>query len=38
MVREDGTYPIADLAKDSINVSVVQTRVRAVNGDNPSRT
>ena len=35
MVREDGTYPVAELAKDTISVSVVQTRVRAVRGDNP---
>ena len=35
MVREDGTYATAELAKDSINASVVQTRVHGVNGDNP---
>jgi predicted amidohydrolase len=35
MVREDGTYPVAPLRKDAINVAVVQTRVHGVNGDNP---
>ena len=35
MVREDGTYPTAELRRDQINAAVVQTRVGGVNGDNP---
>ncbi len=33
MVREDGTYPVAKLRKDTITASVVQTRVQGVRGD-----
>ena len=32
MVREDGTYPTADLRKDAITAAVVQTRVQGVRG------
>ena len=32
MVREDGTYPTAELRKDAITASVVQTRVQGVRG------
>jgi predicted amidohydrolase len=35
MVREDGSYPVAPLRKDSINAAVVQTRVSGVDGANP---
>jgi len=36
MVRHDGTYETVPLAKDSIAVAVVQTRVTGVDGDNPA--
>lgn len=35
MVREDGTYPTVPLRKDRITISVVQTEVHGVPGDNP---
>ena len=35
MVREDGTYDCVPLEKDMVSVSVVQTRVTGVDGDNP---
>ena len=35
MVREDGTYPVVDLRRDTIVASVVQTHVNGVNGANP---
>lgn len=35
MVRPDGTYPTVDLRQEHIAVSVVQTRVGAVDGGNP---
>lgn len=37
MVRPDGRYDTVPLAKDVINLGVVQTRVRAVDGKNPAR-
>ncbi len=35
MVRHDGTYALVPLRKDKIAVGVIQTPVRAVDGDNP---
>ena len=35
IVREDGTYPVAELRRPMIFVSAVQTRVGGVNGANP---
>ena len=35
MVREDGTYPTVPLRKERVTVSVVQTEVHGVPGDNP---
>ena len=32
MVRQDGTYPSLPLKKDTINVSIAQTRVNGVDG------
>ena len=32
MVREDGTYPVEPLRRDTIVASVVQTHVNGVNG------
>ena len=37
MVREDGTYPVVELRRDMIAVSVVQTRVQGVDGNNAAR-
>jgi predicted amidohydrolase len=35
MVREDGTYPVAELRRPMIFATAVQTRVSGVNGENP---
>ena len=37
MVRQDGTYPSLPLKKDTINVSIAQTRVNGVDGKNPGK-
>ena len=36
-MRDDGTYAVMPLAKDSIRLAVVQTRVRAVDAASPGR-
>lgn len=36
MVRHDGTYPTVPLRSPQITISVVQTKVRGIDGDNPA--
>ena len=37
MVREDGTYPVAELRRDFVNAAVIQTRVQGVDGNHAAR-
>ena len=34
-MRSDGTYEVVPLEKKSVNLAVIQSRIRAVDGDNP---